>query len=186
MNENTSPNTIIAREMNDEMNTQMDTILRKTNLLDLLNAIENGSVEGLIRPTEGWGGANVLIATSKEELLSPPRSYNFERYAHSDTLVFTKHSAILSGFFYYIKNNVMYGRDFYLYGFMALLANDYLKQKGDSDDYIPLLSYVAKGVKAYLYLFNWEDGAYHREEFYHFLKTYLSDNMSDEEIKKIF
>ena len=95
MIENTSPNTKIARKMN----FKVDTILRKANLLDLLNAIDNGSVEDLIKPTEGWGGANVLIASSKDELLNPPRSYDFERYADSDTLVFTKHSAILSGFF---------------------------------------------------------------------------------------
>ena len=182
MIENTSPNTKIARKMN----FKVDTILRKANLLDLLNALDNGSVEGLIKPTEGWGGAKVLIASSKDELLNPPRSYDFERYADSDTLVFTKHSAILSGFFYYIKNNVMYGRDFYLYGFMALLANDYLKQYGDSEDCIPLLSYVAKGVEAYLYRFNWKDGSCQRKEFREFLKTQLSDNMTDEEIRKIF
>lgn len=102
--------------------------IREKSLINLKNAIDLGSIGELIKPSEEWGGAYVII-TSSEEKFDNLKNNNEDFYGRNtqDTYVLTRHAEILSGLFYYVKENIMSSRDNYLYGFMALLANDYIR-----------------------------------------------------------
>lgn len=76
----------------------------------------------------------------------------------------------------------MYRRDFYLYALMELAANDFIRQYGDINDYLSLFDYLAKGVSEYCNETNFKYFP-NSKEFFDFARGFLSDNISDEEIK---
>ena len=100
---------------------------RQNNLLALKKTIDNNSFEELISEDKDWGGAYVIITSSPERVFNPETDKDdwFGRRS-SCTYVLTKHSMILSNFFYYVRDNIMGDTDNYLYGFMALLAKDFM------------------------------------------------------------
>ena len=159
---------------------------REKNLINLKNAIDLGTIDEIIKPTKEWGGAYIIITSSEEKLL-PSESDEMDFYSRreQDTYVLTKHSRELSGLFYYVKENVLGQRDNYLYGFMALLANDYIKQNDEPKDYVPFLEYIINKIYAYFLYYDWGSGMSNSDEAFDVMRYYLSENISDEEIKKI-
>lgn len=149
---------------------------RERNLVNLKNSIDLGTIDEIIKPTDEWGGAHVIITSSNEKALN---------HDANDICVLTRHSQILSGLFFYIKENILFDRDFFLYGFMALLAIDYLRQNGESDDYNPFLKYVIDNIYAYFLYFNWESGIKDIGESFDVMRNYLSDEISNNEISKV-
>lgn len=160
--------------------------VREKSLINLKNAIDLGSIGELIKPTEEWGGAYVIITSSEEEF-DNLKNNNEDFYGRNtqDTYVLTRHAEILSGLFYYVKENIMGSRDNYLYGFMALLANDYIQQNGESEDYSEFLEYIIQKIYAYFEYYDWENGMGNSEEAFDVMRYYLSDEISDDEIKRI-
>lgn len=159
---------------------------REKNLIALKNAIDMGTIDEIIKPTEEWGGAYVIITSSEERVFDPEKEEeDFYGHRAHDFFVLTKHAEILSGLFYYVKENILGGRDNYLYGFMALLANDYLRNFGESDDYTQLLKYIIDKIYGYFLYYDWENGMGDSKEAFDVMRNYLSDETSDEEIKKI-
>lgn len=160
---------------------------RQDNLLALKKTIDNNSFEELICEDKDWGGAYVIITSSPERVFNPENDEGdwFGRRS-SCTYVLTKHSMILSNFFYYVRDNIMGDTDNYLYGFMALLAKDFMKQYGDHDNYYPMLEYLFSGISFYLGCFNWETGMGKSEKAFNIIRFFLSQNTSDEEIGHIF
>lgn len=150
--------------------TQISKESRLENLLTLKRAICNNSFEDLSAPDNEWGGAYVIITSSNEKIKNT-RTDN-------DTFVVTRHSLILSKLFWYVKENIMYERDFHLYGFMALLANDFIKEFGDINNYNLLLGYVTSGISFYYQL-------YGKFDKFKLMRFFLSPNISDEDIKHI-
>ena len=142
---------------------------RLENLLNLKRAIANGSFKDLDTPNNEWEGAYVIITSCKDRVANSTHE--------EDTFVLTKHSAILSKLFYYVKENIMGERDFYLYGFMALLANDFIKNFGDINDYTLLLDYISSGI-AFYYKSAGND-------MFQVMRFFLSSNINDEDIKHI-
>lgn len=101
------------------------------------------------------------------------------------TYVLTKHALILSKFLDYVGNKIMDRQDNFLYGFMALLANDFIRQFGDSDNYNLLLDYIFSGVEFYLSYYNWKNGMGDFKKAFEIMRFFLSENMTDEEIQHI-
>lgn len=160
---------------------------REENLIILKNAIDLGTIDEIIRPTHEWGGAYVVITSDENEVFDPKRDEVY--WADKRpliTYVVTQHAKILSGLYFYVKHKILDSRDGYLYGFMALLANDYLKLYGDDDEYVPLLKYVIDGIYGYFLYYDWENGMGSEEEAFDVMRNYLSEKTSDEEIQKIF
>jgi len=155
------------------------------NLINLKNTIDLGTIDEIIKPADEWSGAYVVI-TSNEDDIFDPQTDEDDWYGRrsQDTYVLTKHAKVLSGLFYYVKENVLGDRDNYLYGFMALLANDYIRQNGD-DDYLSLLKYVIDKIYGYFLYYDWEVGMSDSNEAFDVMRNYLSDKISDEEINKI-
>lgn len=87
------------------------------------------------------GDAFVIITSKKESVHNSTH----------DEVIFdlAKKSKILSKIYYYIKEYLMVEMDFFIYGFMALLANDFMKEFRDMDDYTLLLNYIASGIEYY-------------------------------------
>ena len=160
---------------------------REKNLTNLKTAVDFGRInEFIIKRKKDWGGANVII-TSCEEDIFDPKTDEDDWYGRKsmDLYVLTKHSKILSGLFYYVKENVLDERDNYLYGFMALLANDYLRNYGDDGDYRPLLKYIIDKIYEYFVYFDWEVSMDDSKVAFDVMRSYLSDKTCDDEIKKI-
>lgn len=160
---------------------------REENLIKLKNAIDLGTIDELIRPTPEWGGAYVVITSDENDVFDPERDEVY--WADKRpliTYVVTKHAKRLSGLFEYVKMNILESRDAFLYGFMALLANDYLKNYGDDDNHVPMLKYVIDGIYGYFLYYDWENGMGNSQEAFDVMRNYLSDKTSDDEIQKIF
>lgn len=158
---------------------------REKNLIALKNSIDLGTIDDIIKPTKEWGGAYVIITSSEERVFDPENDKDdFYGHRSQDLFVLTKHSEILSGLFYYVKENILGKRDNYLYGFMALLANEYLRTSGE-DDYIQLLKYVIDNIYGYFLYFDWEVGMDDSKEAFDVMRNYLSDEISDDEIRKL-
>ena len=149
---------------------------RERNLVNLKNSIDLGTIDDIIKPTDEWGGAHVIITSSNEKA---------SNHDANDICVLTRHSQILSGLFFYVKENILIDRDFFLYGFMALLAIDYIRQNEESDDYNPFLKYVIDNIYAYFLYFNWESGIKDISESFDVMRNYLSDEISNNEISKV-
>lgn len=164
------------------MNKTIDQISKESrleNLLALERAICNGSLEELDVPNDEWGGAHVIITSSPEDVFDPESDEDDWLSRRSqDTYVVTKHSKALSKVFWHVKENILDERDFHLYGFMAFLANDFLKEFGDLDDCTLMLEYVASGILFYYKFF------YEFDKF-QLMRFFLSQNISDEEIKNM-
>lgn len=151
--------------MKDNQNHLKET--RLENLETLIGAINHGFFEDLPTPYKEWGGAYVIVTSSS------PKKIGRE----DDTFVVSRHSLIISKLFYYVKEKVMIERDFHLYGFMALLANDFIREFGDMDDYTQLLDYITSGIS--FYYKNCE------KDPFEIMRFFLSPNISDEDIRKI-
>ena len=125
------------------------------NLLTLKRAIDSNSLDDLVDYSREWGGAYVVITSSQDKIFNPETDEDdwFSRKSQS-TYVLTKNSIPLSKFFIYIRVKIMERRDNFLYGFMALLAKDFIRQFGDTDEYNLLLNYVFSGVSFYLGYFD--------------------------------
>lgn len=137
----------------DIMNKTINQISKESrleNLSILQSAIDNGTFEELDTPNQEWGGAYVIITSAAERVFNPKTDED-DWYGRKseDTYVVTKHSLILSKLFWYVKENIMKEKDFHLYGFMAFLANDFIDEFGDLDNYNPLLNHVASGISFY-------------------------------------
>ena len=160
---------------------------REENLIELKNAIDLGTINKIIKPTIEWGGAYVIITSDEKEVFNPEtdKVYWGDRRP-AITYVLTKHAKTLSGLYFYVKHKILDSRDAFLYGFMALLANDYLKLYGDDDDYVPMLKYVIDGIYGYFLYYDWENGMGNHQEAFDVMRNYLSEKTSDEEIRKIF
>ena len=157
---------------------------REINLINLKNAIDLSTIDEIIKPTNEWGGAHVIITSSKEHIIKLETGDDWYDHKSNDLYVLTKHAKMLSGLFYYVKENVLDNRDNYLYGFMALLANDYIR-KYEDDDFYHLLKYVIDKIYAYFLYFNWEVTMNDSEAAFDVMRNYLSDKTTDDEIKKI-
>lgn len=153
------------------------------NLLTLKKAIDNDSFKDLELPNKEWGGAYVIITSSPENVFNPETDEdNWMGNKSQNTYVVTQHSLILSKFFHYVKDNIMIDRDFHLYGFMALLANDFIKEFGDDVDCKYLLDYIVSGIAFYYNaLETGMDGSLFRV-----MRFFLSENISDDEIRHIW
>ena len=149
--------------------TKFNNESKLENLAALKRAIYNGSFKCLNTPNTEWGGANVIITSCRDRVKNS--TYD------NDIFVMTKHSILLSKLFHYVKENIMDERDFRLYGFMALLANDFLEEFGDMNDHTPLLNHITSGISFY-YLFQGED-------MFQVMRFLLSSNISDDDIKHI-
>ncbi len=159
---------------------------REKNLINLKNAIDLDKIDDIIKPTTEWGGAYVIVTSNEEDIFNPEIDEDdWHGRKSQDIYVLTKHAKILSGLFYYVKENVLNDRDNYLYGFMALLANDYLRLYGDDEDYLPLLKYITDKIYGYFLYYNWEVGMGNSNEAFDVMRNYLSSEINDDEIKKI-
>lgn len=150
-------------------------ILKETkekNLINLKNSIDSGTIDTIIKPAEEWNDAYVIITSSKE------KSVNIDS---KEIYVITKHSTILSALFYFFKENILESDDYFLFGFMALLAIDYIRQNDESDDYVPFLSYIIDKIYSF---FSYCDWNYNLKEIdrFDFFRYYLSSNISNNEI----
>lgn len=158
---------------------------REKNLINLKNAIDLDKIDDIIKPTTEWRGAYVIVTSNEKDIFNPETDEDdWHGRKSQDIYVFTKHAKILSGLFYYIKENILSDRDNYLYGFMALLANDYLRLYGD-DDYLHLLKYIIDKIYGYFMYFDWEVSMRDSKEAFDVMRNYLSDKTTDEEIRKI-
>ncbi|MBR5503271.1 MAG: hypothetical protein IKV87_02325 [Methanobrevibacter sp.] len=173
--------------MNENQNDEKDMQVQKENMSRLKEAIENRSIENMFPLNGEWGGAYVIV-TSDEKKVFNPETDEDNWYGHRGqcTYVLTQHAKILSDIFYYVRDNIMNGRDIFLYGFMALLANDYIRQFDDPEDPYGLLDYVANGVEAYYQFINWEIWEVDSKELFKFMRSYLSLEITDNEIRHIF
>lgn len=149
--------------------TKFNNESKLENLAVLKRTIGNGSFNCLNTPNVEWGGANVIITSCKDRVKNSTHD--------NDIFVLTKHSIELSKLFYYVKENIMDKRDFRLYGFMALLANDFIEEFGDLNDYTLLLNHIISGI-AFYYLFPGED-------MFNVMRFLLSYNIHDGDIKHI-
>lgn len=158
---------------------------REKNLINLKNAIDLGNIDEIIKPTNEWGGSYVIITSNEKDIFdSETDEDDWYGRKSQDVYVLTKHAKILSGLFYHIKENILGDRDNYLYGFMALLANDYLRLYGD-DDCLLMLKYIVDKIYGYFLYYNWEVGMGDSNEAFDVMRNYLSSEIKDDEIKKI-
>ena len=156
---------------------------RHENILALKRAIDDGSFTEMVLPDMEWGGAYVIITSSPDRVFDPETDEdNWIGNRSQDTYVVTRHSMMLSGFFHHVKDNIMMDRDYYLYGFMALLANDFLREFGDGVDCRYLLDHIVSGISFYYNAME-TGGDEHRFEM---MRFFLSENISDEEIRRIW
>ena len=153
----------------------MNTKTTYHKLSELENIIENGELDE-INTCKEWGGAYVIITTQAPDKMTGRME--------NDTFVITKHAEILSKLFCYVKDNFMKTADNYLYGFMALLANDFIAQNSDENPQ-EMLKYIFKGISIYLIYYDFENSMGDSAKAFNLMKLLLSENTSDEDIKKI-
>lgn len=172
--------------MNKKNNQNHSKETRQENLLALKRAIDTISIEDIVEFDGEWGGAYVVVTSSKDRIFNPETDDD-DWYGRKSqcTYVLTKNAEALSKFFAYVGESIMERRDNYLYGFMALLANDFIRQFGDADEYNPLLDYVFSGTSFYLSHFDWQSAMGNAEEAFKAMRFFLSDNISDEEIRLV-
>lgn len=172
--------------MNMKFNQNHSKEIKPENLLALKEAIDSNSINDLIEFNKEWGGAYVIITSNPDKVFDPEKDEEdwFGRKA-SCTYVLTKHSIALSKFFKYVDESIMVETDYYLYGFMALLANDFIKEFGDSEDYSLMLNYIFSGVLFYLKYYDGKSAMGNPKKAFKLMKFFLSEKTSDEEIKKI-
>lgn len=172
--------------MNKKSNQNHSKETRQENLLALKRAIDAESIDDITEFDGEWGGAYVVITSSKNRIFNPETDEDDWYGRRSQcTYVLTEKSDALSKFFAYVGESIMERRDNYLYGFMALLANDFIRQFGDADEYRPLLDYVFSGISFYLGYFDWQSGMGNAEEAFKAMRFFLSDKISDDEIRHI-
>ena len=147
--------------------------MKKENLLKLRKMINDNNLDDLNFLNREWGGEEIIITSSPERVFNPETDEDdwFGRRS-ACTYVLTKHAMLLSNLFYYVNVNIMTGRDFYLYNFMAYLAIDYINQFGDENP-IQLISHVVYGVAAYCKYYDFKVGS--RKTILNFMKFFLSD-----------
>ena len=115
---------------------------RQENLLALKRAIDSNSINALTEFNGEWAGAYVVITSSPDRIYNPETDGDDWNGRRSEcTYVLTKDSKELSKIFAYVGDSIMKGRDNYLYGFMALLANDFIRLFGDNYKSSLLLEY---------------------------------------------
>ena len=149
--------------------TKINKETRLENILALKRAVYNNSFEDLDTENSEWRGAHVIIRSSESKT---------DDNKFGDIHVITKHSKTLSKLFHYVKENIMEARDFYLYGFMALLANDFIRNFGDGKNPNYLLEYVTSGISFYYQFRGCTD-------MFNLMRFFLSSNITDEEIMGI-
>lgn len=161
--------------------------IRQFNLLKLKESIDNDSIDGLIDFNREWGGAYVVVTSNPERVFDPEIDENdwMGRRA-ACTYVLTKHALKVSKFLSFVDHNVMARQDNYLFGFIALLANDFIKQFGDVDNYTLLLDYLFSGVSFYFSYYDGESGMGNSRKAFELMRFFLSEKTSDEEIRHIF
>lgn len=155
---------------------------RQENLENLIKAIDNDSICQILEPCEEWGGAKVIITSDEEKIVYPNIDYDFHSSSFGDLYVLTKHADILSGLFYYVKDNVLEKRDNYIYAFMALLSIDFIRQNGDGD-VISLLEHVILNIRHYFEYFDWESGMGKSDTVFNLMRYYLSRAISSRDIR---
>ena len=158
---------------------------RYENLLTLKRAIDNHSLDEINEFDGEWGGSYVIITSSPDKIHNRETDGD-DWYGHrsSCTYVLTKNSYELSKLFAYVGEKIMKRRDNYLYGFMALLAIDFIGQFGDTRKY-KILNYVLSGVSFYLGYFDWESGMGNPKNAFNIMRFFLLEQISDEEIRHI-
>lgn len=157
--------------------------IRQENFRILRKAVDDRSICNVIQPSEDWGGAHVIITSDEEKVfLKKIDKDDFYSRRSGDLYVVTKESAILSGLFRYVKENVLSGPDNYLYAFMALSANDFIKQNGD-DDCLGLLSHVIDNAFEYMEHFGWENSMGDSDCAFEVMRKLLSDATGDDDIR---
>lgn len=159
---------------------------RQYNLLKLKDAIDNDFIDGLVDFEKEWGGAHVVVTSNPERVFDPKRDEDWMGRRAASTYVLTKHALKVSKFIKFVDCNIMARQDNYLFGFMALLVNDFLKQFGDVDNYSLLLDYLFSGVSFYLSYYDWESGMGNSKKAFELMRFFLSEKTSDAEIKHIF
>ena len=161
-------------------------VTRQENFLTLKRAIDNDSIEYLVEFNKKWGGAYVIV-TSNPKMVFNPETDEDDWFGHrsSATYVLTQNAVILSKFLRFIDCNVMASQDNYLFGFIALLANDFIRQLGHLKDSKPILEYLFSGVSFYLSFYDWENGMGNSKKAFEFMRFFLSENISDDEIRHI-
>ena len=168
---------------NDNLNHSKE--IRHENLLTLKRAIDNHSIDEINEFDGEWGGSYVIITSSSDKIPNHETDED-DWYGHesSCTFVLTKNSNELSKFYAHVEEKVMEERDNYLYGFMALLANDFIGQFGDTYEY-NLLNYIFSGLSFYLGYFDWESGMGNPKDAFNMMRFFLSEQIPDEEIRHI-
>ena len=168
--------------MKEKSTNHLKNEYRHENILALKQAIGDGFFMDLPLPNDEWGGAYVIITSSPDRVFDPETDEdNWIGNRSQDTYVVTQHSVMLSKFFYFVKDSIMIDRDYYLYGFMALLANDFLREFGDDVDCRYLLDYIVSGIAFY---YNAKETS-SDESLFGAMRFFLSENIPDEEIKRI-
>ena len=172
--------------MNENQNDEKNMQVQKENLSRLKEAIENRSIGNMFPLNREWAGAYVIVTSDEKEVFNPETDKdNWYGHRGQCTYVLTQHAKILSNIFYYVRDNIMNGRDFHLYGFMALLANDYIRQFDDPEDPYGLLDYVANGVGAYCQFIYWEERKLDYKIVFKFMRSCLSREITDNEIMHV-
>ena len=99
--------------------------IRQKNLLALKGAIDSNCLNEIVEFDGEWGGAHVII-TSSQDRIHDLKTDGDDWCGRSSecTYVLTRNSKDLSKLFAYVRDDIMEERDNYLYGFIALLAND--------------------------------------------------------------
>lgn len=157
--------------------------IRQENFRILKEAADESAIERVIRPRDEWGGAYVIITSDEEKVfLDKIDEDDFYSRKSKDLYVVTKGSRMLSGLFYYVKENVLSQPDNYLYAFMALAAIDYIKNNGD-DDTLGLLGHVIDNACGYLEFFDWENSMGDSDVAFDVMRVHLSSETSDEAIR---
>ena len=153
------------------------------NFKDLKKAVYNSSIDKVIKPRKDWGGAYVIITSDDKKAISNNADGpDFYSRGPNDLYIATMNHDMLSGLFYYVKENVLSSPDNYLYVFMALSAIDYIRQYGDGECHL-LLSHVVDNAYIYLESFGWKCTMEDSNLAFEVMRSHLSDSLSDEDIK---
>lgn len=171
--------------MNIENNQNQIKEIRQRNLILLKRAIQHDFIDEISDFDREWGGAYVVITSSPERVFNPETDEDWMGRRAACTYVLTQNAIILSKFIDYVGFNIMERQDNYLYGFMALLANDFIRQFGDPDNHTLLLDYIFSGIAFYLSYYNWENGMGNPKNAFDLMRFFLSENISNEEINHI-
>ena len=155
----------------------------KDNFKNLIKAFKNGEIDEIISPRKDWGGAHIIITADEEKVfLNKIDEDDFYSRKSGNLYVTTRNSDMLSGLFYYIKEEILSKPDNYLYAFMALSAIDFIKSNGDNDC-TSLLEHVTCNTYEYLDFFGWESSMGDEIVAFEVMRNRLSERISDEDIK---